>query len=178
MDTRKLTTAQKSGASYDKGAATKTNNNNNAAATTTTTKTGGQVEGVGKTHLTSPQANTAMTTDGFKDDGVEGGIIQQGDDGAPITTTVDGTLPLAGDHQQQQQKQQKNDKFSDWNQVDESAQKVQQGGNNGNKLKNMFGRLKKGSDGSTDETVEEQGQGEREESEARQKIKGDDVVKE
>jgi hypothetical protein len=175
MDTRKLTTAQKSGASYDKAAATKTNNAATAAAASTTS-TGGQVEGAIKTQPTFSQANTAMTTDGFKGEGVEEDILPQGDNGVPITSTADGTLTLGSDQQQLQ----KSDTFSDWNQVDDSVQKVQQGSNSGNKLRNMFGRLQKGSDGSTDQKVEGlgQGQGEVEESEGRQKTAADDVVKE
>ncbi|KAI1828447.1 hypothetical protein F4861DRAFT_534869 [Xylaria intraflava] len=159
MDTRNLTTAQKSSTGYDKGAAVNTKGN---APTTGAHPTGGN-----QNHpVFTPSYNSAMTTDGFKNDNIGGEATQQGDH---VTAVADGTLPS---DQQQQKRGDKNTKTADWNQADE-AQKAQQQ-HQGSKLRGVFGRLKKGSDATGDETAE--GHGDGDEGEVKQKTKGDPMI--
>ncbi|KAI2626328.1 hypothetical protein GGS21DRAFT_268868 [Xylaria nigripes] len=161
MDARNLTAAtHKAGAGYDKGAPMNTKSN--------PPTTGAQADGGNQPHpVFTPSYNTAMTTDGFKNDNVVDDAAQQGDD-VTATVTADGTQPVDA-QQQQKKKSDKTSRATDWNQADES-QKTQQN-QGGNKLRGVFGRLKKGSDAAGEEAA--QGQGDGEESEAKQKTKGD-----
>ncbi|KAI0909139.1 hypothetical protein F4823DRAFT_563145 [Ustulina deusta] len=125
-------------------------------APTTSPATGPQTEGV-DTSLSPMQANTAVTTDGFKN---ENEIMQQQDD-VIVAPTTSGDGAGAGENQQQQGQKQKTAKVSDQSQVDEPAEKAQQQqqqhGGATSKLRSVFSRSKKGSD-----EVEGQGKGEEE----------------
>ncbi|KAI1437604.1 hypothetical protein GGR50DRAFT_48990 [Xylaria sp. CBS 124048] len=163
MDTRN---PQKSSTGYAGAIATNTKAN--------PTATGLQSEADNQTHPGAiPSYNTAVTTDGFKDDSIGDEQTQQGEDTGAL---LGGTHP--GD-QQQPNKGGNNSRVAEWTQADE-AQKAQRahqhqgggGGGGGNKLRGVFGRLKKGLDGTGDETAEAQG----DEEEGDAKVKGDGTV--
>ncbi|KAI1200986.1 hypothetical protein F5X97DRAFT_320923 [Nemania serpens] len=105
------------------------------------------------------QANTALTTDGFKnndvlaDEEAQQQLRNEEATAAAATTTkgADGVEPVEGTGQHKKQRKESDDgaKTSGGEQSDEKVQK-------GGKLRSMLGRLKKGSD----EGSEVQGEGE------------------
>ncbi|KAI1122298.1 hypothetical protein F5Y10DRAFT_254335 [Nemania abortiva] len=117
-------------------------------------------------HPDAAQANTAMTTDGFKNEAVKGGATDQLQDAA-TTTAGDGDVQAVGGAGQPQQAKKKGDKNAKVSEAEPADEQL--GQQQGNKLRGMFGRPKKGS-----EEGEAKGEGEEgSETKARVKVKGD-----